>query len=144
GARLVGDRMMVERHARRQHHSVEPCKIDLERVGDRRAALKRLARPRTAVPRGDFGAARPQRLHGRHAAARQPQHRVAFAAKGVRGNHRTFNVARPTIASMMAMIQNRITTVDSFHPSCSKWWWIGAMRKMRRPVRLNQNTWMIT
>ena len=42
------------------------------------------------------------------------------------------------------MIQNRITTVDSDQPSFSKWWWIGAMRNTRLPVRLNQNTWMMT
>ena len=26
----------------------------------------------------------------------------------------------------------------------SKWWWIGAIRKIRRPQYLNENTWMIT
>ena len=44
----------------------------------------------------------------------------------------------------MATIQNRITTLLSDQPSCSKWWWIGAMRKTRRPVRLNQTTWIMT
>ena len=35
---------------------------------------------------------------------------------------------------MPAMSQKRITTVTSSQPRCSKWWWMGAMRKMRRPV----------
>ena len=42
------------------------------------------------------------------------------------------------------MIQKRITTLLSLQPSCSKWWWIGAMRNTRRPVRLNQKTCTIT
>ena len=48
------------------------------------------------------------------------------------------------MASITATIQNRITTVGSDQPSFSKWWWIGAIRNTRRPVRLNQATWMIT
>ena len=40
----------------------------------------------------------------------------------------------------MATIQKRITTLLSDQPSCSKWWWMGAMRKTLFPVRLNQNT----
>ena len=42
------------------------------------------------------------------------------------------------------MIQKRITMVGSAQPFFSKWWCSGAMRKTRRPVRLNQNTWMMT
>jgi phospho-N-acetylmuramoyl-pentapeptide-transferase len=34
------------------------------------------------------------------------------------------------------MIQKRITTVGSDQPRCSKWWWIGAIRNTRLPVRL--------
>ena len=33
---------------------------------------------------------------------------------------------------MPAMIQKRMMTVVSGQPMSSKWWWIGAMRKMRR------------
>ena len=33
---------------------------------------------------------------------------------------------------MPATIQKRMTTVVSGQPTSSKWWWIGAMRKMRR------------
>jgi hypothetical protein len=50
--------------------------------------------------------------------------------------YRILRVARPTSASTTATIQKRITTVDSRQPSFSKWWWIGAIRKMRRPVVL--------
>ena len=54
--------------------------------------------------------------------------------RGVEPAHqRIFRVARPTMARTMEMIQKRITTVDSFQPSFSKWWWIGAIRKMRLP-----------
>src|SRR5450759_130207 len=42
------------------------------------------------------------------------------------------------------MIQNRITICGSVQPNCSKWWWIGAIRKMRLPVSLNDTTCTIT
>ena len=32
----------------------------------------------------------------------------------------------------------------SDHAFISKWWWIGAIRNTRLPVRLNEITWMIT
>ena len=32
----------------------------------------------------------------------------------------------------------------SAHPWSSKWWWMGAIRKIRLPVRLNQNTCNMT
>ena len=35
-------------------------------------------------------------------------------------HHRSFNVASPTSARMVAMIQNRMTMVDSAQPFCSK------------------------
>ena len=36
------------------------------------------------------------------------------------------------------MIQNRITTVDSGQPFCSKWWCSGAMRNTRLPDSRNE------
>ncbi len=42
------------------------------------------------------------------------------------------------------MIQNRTMTVNSGHPASSKWWWIGDMRKMRRPNPRNEITCRIT
>ena len=50
--------------------------------------------------------------------------------------HLTFSVARPIIARIRLMIQNRITICGSAQPFFSKWWWIGAIRKMRLFVRL--------
>ena len=60
---------------------------------------------------------------------------------GLRGRgsgafYRTFSVARPIIARMSEMIQKRITICGSAQPFFSKWWWIGAIRKMRFLVRL--------
>ena len=42
------------------------------------------------------------------------------------------------------MIQKRMTMVISAHPSISKWWWIGAIRKTRLPVSLKLATWITT
>src|SRR5215213_4582379 len=70
-----------------------------------------------------------------------------FACEGGDGSHahyRSLRVDRPTSASTTAMIQNRITTCGSVQPSCSKWWWMGAILKTRFPVSLNEATWMIT
>ncbi len=49
---------------------------------------------------------------------------------------RSFSVASPISASTRLMIQNRITICGSAQPFFSKWWWIGAIRKTRLPVRL--------
>ena len=38
---------------------------------------------------------------------------------------------RGQTASMMEMIQKRTMTRGSGHPSFSKWWWMGAIKKMR-------------
>src|SRR5690348_14526350 len=42
------------------------------------------------------------------------------------------------------MIQKRITICGSVQPSCSKWWWIGAILKKRLPVSLKEATCTIT
>ena len=44
----------------------------------------------------------------------------------------------------MAIIQKRITIVDSAHPFFSKWWCIGAILKILFPVNLKEITWIIT
>ena len=48
---------------------------------------------------------------------------VLVAAGGIfnHRHHRSFNVASPTSAKIVAMIQNRMTMVDSAQPFCSKW-----------------------
>ena len=53
-----------------------------------------------------------------------------------RERHRSFNVESAKSAKRMATIQNRMMTFDSGHPPSSKWWWSGAMRKMRFPRSL--------
>ena len=88
------------------------------------------------VPRRDLRPACKQRLDRREARARKPVHRIMLAGEGLGGDHLSFSVARPASASTKLMIQNRITTVGSDQPKCSKWWWIGAIRKTRLPVRL--------
>ena len=50
----------------------------------------------------------------------------------------------PIAAKIPAMIQNRITTLTSLHPSNSKWWCSGDIRKTRLPVVLYETRWMIS
>src|SRR3546814_806195 len=88
--------------------------------------------------------------------ARAEQPAVVAAGDGVQagrlaavGMHagvhqRTFNVARPISTSTTEMIQKRTITRGSGQPLSSKWWWIGAIRNTRRPVSLNEATWIIT
>src|SRR6201995_921803 len=71
-----------------------------------------------------------------------PQDDVAAGAS--HRTHRSFSVERPASASITEMIQNRITICGSVQPSCSKWWWIGAILKMRFPVSLKDVTCTIT
>src|SRR3546814_18527974 len=78
-----------------------------------------------------FGARRQQRPHARLPRPRQPEHRIASTAPGGAGDHLNLSVESPASARTSAMIQNRITTVGSLQPSCSKWWWIGAILNTR-------------
>ena len=48
--------------------------------------------------------------------------------------HLSFRVARLNTANMIAMIQKRTMTRGSGQPFFSKWWWIGAIKKILRPV----------
>jgi len=45
----------------------------------------------------------------------------------------SFSVLNPSKASMIPMIQKRTVTFVSLQPSSSKWWWIGALKKIRFP-----------
>ncbi len=173
-ARVRGDRVAVERHARGHDQRVEPGEVDSCWIGKRnrlplpfrgegrgeglccgtersaccsvplspalspegRARRERGALRRIRVPRRHPRATRQQRTHARRARACEPQHSVAPAAPERRDDHRSFNVESPASASTSAMIQKRITTVGSLQPSCSKWWWIGAILNTRLPVRL--------
>src|SRR5947209_7242841 len=96
------------------------------------------------VPGGHPRAAGEQRLDGRQPGARQTIDRIMLAGEGPGGDHLILRVERPASASTKLMIQKRITTVGSDQPKCSKWWWIGAIRKTRLPVRLYTRTWMTT
>lgn len=81
-------------------------------------------------------------LHGGQAVAAQPQNGKTFHGKHCvgEGAHRSFSVARPHMPSTMETIQNRMTIFGSAQPFFSKWWWMGAIRNTRRPVRLYQKT----
>ena len=56
-------------------------------------------------------------------------------ARGL-SHQRSFSVASPISARISEMIQKRMTICGSAHPRFSKWWWIGAIRNTRLPVRL--------
>src|SRR5436190_5296846 len=88
------------------------------------------------VPRRHLGATGEQCFHRCQPGTRKAVDRIMLAGEGARGDHRSFNVLSPASARMKLTIQKRITTVGSDQPRCSKWWWIGAIRKTRFPVRL--------
>ena len=74
------------------------------------------------VPRHDVRAHRRERTRGGQAVAAQPQHGEAFSREQIVGEraHRIFNVARPTSARIIEMIQKRMTMVGSAQPFFSK------------------------
>jgi len=74
----------------------------------------------------------------------QIRRHACFEASDRRHRHLNFKVERPISARTKAMIQKRTTTCGSDQPSCSKWWWIGAILKTRLPVSLNDATWTMT
>src|SRR5690606_38854871 len=135
---------IVERYSRRNHHPGETGQVDLERIGHGCPAFERGTGIVLPVPRDHFRPARQQRFGRGQAGPGEAQHRIASSAKGGGDDHLSLSVASPSRANMIDTSQKRITTVDSGQPSCSKWWWIGAMRKTRLPVRLNTITWMMT
>ena len=57
--------------------------------------------------------------------------RIAGEQVGGKRAHRIFNVARPTRARIIEMIQKRMTMVGSAQPFFSKWWCSGAIRNTR-------------
>ena len=59
-----------------------------------------------------------------------PRHDHLFPREGFHG-HRIFSVLIASSARMIEMIQNRTMIFGSAHPCSSKWWWIGAIRKIR-------------
>ena len=151
-AGALGDRVAVERQAGGDDEGVELGEVGGVEVGDTSSPegggqrIVPTPRPPSSrqpplagflrIPRRHLRAARKQRLDRREAGPRQAVHRIMLAGEGAGGDHRSFSVASPASASTKLTIQKRITTVGSDQPRCSKWWWIGAIRNTRFPVRL--------
>src|SRR5215217_4008706 len=57
-----------------------------------------------------------------------------------RCRHRSFSVLSVNNAKMMERMMKRVMTFGSLHPISSKWWWMGAILKMRFPRSLNEPT----
>src|ERR1700728_2337606 len=141
-------RGMGERRSRRQDQRGKARPVHRAQVGGDKAGFCSLRQPLRAVIACDhFGATGLERMTARQPRAAEAEHRDRLARKGSDGDqvvHRSFNVERPASASITEMIQNRITICGSVQPSCSKWWWIGAILKMRLPVSLKEITWTMT
>ena len=71
------------------------------------------------VPSEDVGAGCRQRTHRRRAASSEPKDGDVASGICRQRDHLSFNVDRPTSARMTAMIQNRMTMVDSAQPFSS-------------------------
>src|SRR6185312_6662969 len=135
-----------ERHAGREHERGNSRPDGLPQIAAGNARGRGLGHGvGSVVPADDVGPSREQR-----ARARQPRPAEAEDGNllsregGDRNHHRSLSVDSPTSASTTEMIQKRITIWGSVQPSCSKWWWIGAMRNTRLPVSLNESTCTIT
>jgi len=96
--------------------------IGLRRVVERDLASNRIAhggivvQARTVAPRRE-------RMRGGAARSRETEDRDAATGEAVDHDHcryRNFKVASPAIARISAMIQKRITILDSSQPICSK------------------------
>ena len=132
-------RGMCQGGAGRQDQGGELRPVRAGQVLDREAfGLGLEAAGQAVVPQHGYGAPGPERAGGGQTAAPQPENRDAPSFKTGDGDHGylSFSVDRPMRASMAATIQKRTTTVDSAQPIFSKWWWMGAIRKMRFPVAL--------
>ena len=80
------------------------------------------------------GAARVTEARGALAGAPEAEDEDGLIAEVQ--HQRSFRDDRATRPRMADTIQNRTTIFCSAQPSFSKWWWIGAIRKTRLPVRL--------
>ena len=118
GGLCAHEQRRAVRHPGRYDQRIERSQVDFMEVGQ--FAIKGFARCFAIVPVQADCARRRQRRHSRLAAAGKPVDAIGFPGKGGAGDHRSFNVARPASASTMEIIQNRMTTVDSAQPNCSK------------------------
>ena len=106
------------RNAGRDDERVEFGQIGRGQIDERPGKCR--ARRRAVVPRAHRRAARGQRCRDRTTRACEAVDAVGPPREGARRDHRSFNVARPASASTIETIQNRMTTVDSLQPRCSK------------------------
>ena len=108
-----------------ENQCIEAGEVEAMQIGDGEARrLGLFDRRLRIVPGMDDGAAQPQRFDASQAGSRQPEVRHALVLECLRRKQITylnFSVDRPTSARTMAMIQKRMTMVDSFQPFCSKW-----------------------
>ena len=103
-------------------HGRQLCQGCAERLG------------RLLVGDGDLGTAGRTQTGCGGPRASQSHHEHFLAKQGalVKLHQRTFRVRRsPSTAQEKETIQKRTTMRDSGQPIFSKWWWMGAMRKMR-------------
>ena len=143
--RGLAQQRLGERHAGRgDHHRRGAEQREVEAAvaagGARRDALELRAARRigAAVGHREPPAARGEMPRHRHAGAAEPHdERGAGRRGGADGvGHRSLSVARPASTRKKVMIQKRTMIFGSAQPFFSKWWWMGAMRKMRLPVSL--------
>ena len=126
------------RDARRQHDERRPGNVRLPHHSPAEGDLlrDRLSErfldgfPRPVVQQQD-----PRPLSREEARREQPgpagpDHHDPFPRQVLHG-HRIFSVLIASSARMIDMIQNRTMTLGSAHPFSSKWWWSGAIRKIR-------------
>jgi hypothetical protein len=138
-ARLTGpggDGVAVERQAGGYDEAVELAEVRFVQAGDFGPRRRLCPRLFLRVPRSDPRVAGKQRLRRRQPGPSQTVDRIMLAGEGLGRDHLSLRVESPASARTKLTIQKRMTTVGSDQPRCSKWWWIGAMRKTRLPVRL--------
>src|SRR5262249_27338580 len=138
---------MGQRTPGRKHERGKGTPIGLRQVfNPQTCGARPLARVLIVIPDGDMGASCNKRLRRDKARTAKTKHgdMLATVASDRRHDYLSFKVERPIKASTKAMIQKRTTTCGSDQPSCSKWWWMGAILKTRLPVSLKEATWTIT
>src|SRR5262249_39259564 len=141
-----GERRRRARNARARHdepHPVEQAGAIVAEAQLDASPIARLDAERRGVapiadPHDDT--ARAERTGHRPTGGREPDHE---RARGQR-HQRNLSVASASRAQTMATIQKRTMICGSGQPSSSKWWWMGAMRKMRLRRSLYEATCPIT
>ncbi|GGI92388.1 hypothetical protein GCM10007973_30770 [Polymorphobacter multimanifer] len=106
------------RHAWGNDDRGQPGQVGGAEVGQ--FAIEGFAGGVAIVPGEHLCARSVQGGHGRAARAGEPEDARGLSGEGGGRDHRSFSVARPASASTMAMIQKRMTTVDSAQPLASK------------------------